>query len=64
MAATNAEKFIIELQARYTGNKEVDRLQRELDKLGQVENLQKWQAKLKENALAMQQAGTSASAHS
>lgn len=60
MAATNAEKFIIELQARYTGNKDVDRLQKELDKLGQVENLQKWQAKLKESAAAMKQAGTEA----
>lgn len=64
MAATSAEKFVIELQARYTGNKDVDRLQRELDKLGQVERLQKWQAELHKNTAAMKQAGTSASAHS
>lgn len=51
--ATNAEKFVIELAAKYSGREEITRLQGELDKLHQVENLQKWRKTFQENVEAM-----------
>lgn len=58
--ATNAEQFVVEIAAKYTGAGEIARLQNELDKLGQVENLQRLRREFVENIEAMRKAGEEA----
>lgn len=58
--AAKAEKFIIALQAQYQGDEAVSRLQSDLDNLGRVEKLQKWQAEMDKSTTTMQEAAAEA----